>query len=318
MTFLHLKRKLIYKYYYLLDPFYKLIPQKQNRKVFIILSEARSGTTWLAELIKEGLDAAMIWEPIHPKRGLISSKYGRRPYWTENNRKDLKYRLSKIFSGIGINSWTSKMDSSLIPLYIASKPLLVKFTRVNRLLPDIFSHIQFIHKPILLVRHPAAVFLSQYKTFGNPVKGFYWSKDKAQEVIEDPRYNSHKDFINELKDLIHREFAVYCMNNYHIYNYEINSTKYFTVFYEDLLLDPINTLKLIIENWGLNLNRIENKIYAQQAKFVDPKSININKESQLSKWTSELSENDNIIFQSILNHFHINLYNMKNFLPIEK
>jgi hypothetical protein len=317
MSFQHFKIKLSYKYYYLLDPFYKIIPIKRNDKIFIIFSEARSGTTWLAELLKVGLDASILWEPLHPQRGLISSKYGRRPYWTENNRNDLIYRLKKIFSGIGINSWTSKMENNLIPFYSASKPLLIKFTRVNRLLPEMFNHFQFKHKPVLLVRHPAAVFLSQFKTFGHPVEGFYWSGNKKDEVFADPRYPKHKDFINGLEELIYKEFAVYCMNNHHIYNNEIDSDKYFVILYEELLLNPLDALKTVTENWKLNDERIRHKIDSQQVEFADANTKNSNIELQLSKWKNTLSDGDKIKFQSILDHFQINTYNMKNSLPVK-
>jgi len=317
MIFNQIKRKLSYKYYFLIDPLFKIVPRKENKNTFIIFSEARSGTTWLAELLKVGLDASILWEPLHPQRGLISSKYGRRPYWTENNRNNLIYRLTKIFSGIGINSWTSRMESNLIPSYTASKPLLIKFTRVNRLLPELLKYFQFRHKPILLVRHPAAVFLSQFKTFGHPTKGFYWSVNKKEEVFDDPRYPEHKDFIDSLENLIQKEFAVYCMNNFHIYNTEINSDKYYIIFYEDLLLNPINALKYITENWNLNTERIERKIYPQKTKFDETNNQHLDKEKQVSKWKNHLSEVDRIKFQTILDHFQINRYNMKDSLPVK-
>jgi len=317
MIFNQIKRKIASKYYFLIDPLFKIVPQKESKNIFIIFSEARSGTTWLAELLKAGLDASILWEPLHPQRGLISYKYGRRPYWTENNRNDLLYRLTKIFSGIGINSWTSRMESNLISIYTASKPLLIKFTRVNRLLPELLKYFQFRYKPILLVRHPAAVFLSQFKTFGHHTKGFYWSDHKKNEVFEDPRYPKYKEFINGLEDLLHKEFAVYCMNNFHIYNNEINSDKYFIIFYEDLLLDPINALKYIAENWNLNVEQMERKIYPQKTRFDETNNQHLDKVKQVSKWKSDLSEVDRIKFQTILDYFQINRYNMKDSFPVK-
>jgi hypothetical protein len=167
-----------------------------------------------------------------------------------------------------------------------------------------------------LVRHPVVVFLSQFKTFGHPVKGFYLSGNKKDEVFEDPRYPKHKNFINSLADLLHKEFAVYCMNNFHIYNHEINSENYFTIFYEDLLLDPVNTLKLIINNWSLNVNPIENIIHDQQAKFDETSKQYLNKKQQVSKWKNYLSDTDKKKFQNILDYFEIKIYNMSEIMPI--
>lgn len=311
-----IKRKLAYKYYYLIDPLYKILPQKQNESVFIIFSEARSGTTWLAEVLKAGLHAAMVWEPLHPQRGLISAKYGRRPQWKPENKEELKKELGKIFSGLGINSWTSRMEKNPIPFYTASKPLLIKFTRVNKLLPELFDYFEFKHKPVLLVRHPAAVFLSQFTTFGNPNEGFYFTNQKRNEVLEDPLYIEHQTFIDQQEKLLYKEFAVYCMNNYHIYNTEVNSDEYHVLFYEELLLNPMEALQPVLKDWGLNPQRLHEKLNANTTK-KETKQRDFSKHQQLSKWKNQLTEIDHSIFQTILEYFQIQLYTMHEGMPFK-
>jgi hypothetical protein len=317
MVFNRLRRKLTYKFYYLLDPFYKLLPQKKNQNIFNIFSEERSGTTWLAELLKAGLDAAIFWEPLHPERGLISSKYGGRPYFTDANKDDLKQKLLETLSGKGVNTWTAKMENNIIPFYTASKPFLIKFTRVNRLLPEIFSYFKFTKKPILLLRHPASVFLSQLATFGNPNEGFYWSPKRKSEIVNDPRYLQHKKFIDSQETLLFKEFSTYCMNNYHIYESEFKSDNYIVIFYEDLLVNPMETLGEVILEWRLEKDKIRKIIYKLN-KTNTSQGLEKNPELQMAKWDNKLTNIEKEKFQAILNYFRIKIYNMKAGRPIKE
>jgi hypothetical protein len=312
-----IKRRILDRYYFIIDPFFNILPQKQNKNIFVLFSETRSGTTWLAELLKAGLSGAMIWEPLHPKRGLISSKYGGRPYFNDENRRDLKQKLKKILFGKGVNTWIAKMENNIIPFYTASKPFLIKFTRVNRLLPEIFSHFKFTKKPILLVRHPASVFLSQRAIFGSPNEGFYWSPKRKSEIVNDPRYLQHKKFIDSQETLLFKEFSTYCMNNYHIYESEFKSDNYIVIFYEDLLLNPMETLSEVILEWRLEKDKIR-KMIGKLNKTNTSQGLEKNPELQMAKWDNKLTNIEKEKFQAILNYFRIKIYNMKAGRPIKE
>jgi hypothetical protein len=80
-------------------------------EVYIIFSEARGGSTWLMELVKRHLICVTIWEPLHPKRGLISDKFGDRPLFSGNNDDELKDKLSTLFEGKTVNYWVLSKES---------------------------------------------------------------------------------------------------------------------------------------------------------------------------------------------------------------
>ena len=104
-----IKKLITYKLYFITDPILSILPKKKNNSLYVIFSEARSGSTWLAEILREGLDATLIWEPLHIKRGVVSSEFGYRPYWSSQ----LKDKLIKVFRGKIFNTWLLSKENNI-------------------------------------------------------------------------------------------------------------------------------------------------------------------------------------------------------------
>lgn len=307
--FSKIKSRFLAKYYFLIDPFLKLIPVKKNEDIYFIFSEARGGSTWLAEILKKYLDASLVWEPLHPKRGVISNSYGSRPYFTEFNSEKLLLKLKDIFNGVIINSWTASKDKDLQSFYLGKKPRLIKFVRANKLLPYIFEHFNFKNKPILLIRHPASTFISQHKRFR---KGFNLSNERFFFIDKDPKYQLHKDFIDSIKNDLQKEFSIFCLNNYHIYN-DYRNYNCLTIFYEVLLYNPEQSLRKVTEEWNLlNTSDVD---YRNPSSEASTEGIKQDFEKQITKWKSSLSNEDIMRFQEVLDYFEIKVYNMNQGKP---
>ena len=74
--------------------------------VLIIWGEARSGSTWLMELIQNELDPLIIWEPLHPVTGLVKKGLGDRPIiGSEQEREYFIDFMKNISTGKLLNSW---------------------------------------------------------------------------------------------------------------------------------------------------------------------------------------------------------------------
>lgn len=131
---------------------------------FMIFSEPRGGSTWLAQMIKTVPRTALIWEPINPKvyQELRKINFGWRQYIPENDKWQ---EAEDFFKQIFIGNKLSYHTSSFLTVcdLIKAEQLLIKFVRGNALLPWITKQYNLIHKPIYLVRHPFAVAQSQLK-----------------------------------------------------------------------------------------------------------------------------------------------------------
>ncbi|MBS3737487.1 MAG: sulfotransferase domain-containing protein [Psychroflexus sp.] len=304
-----IKKLIIYRLYFITDPILKILPNKKNNSLYIIFSEARSGSTWLAEILRQGLDATLIWEPLHIKRGAVSSKFGYRPYWSNQ----LKDKLLKVFKGKFLNTWLISKEDKLLPFLKASKPLLVKFIRANKLIPEIFDDLTFKNKPIILLRHPASVFLSQVKRFKKSRENLWWNEKRKRFILKDPRFLKHKKFITKFKDPFYIDFAIFCMNNYHIYN-NYKDDRMIPIFYEKMILSPENELAEALKEWNIKYDKI-NHLIKKPSSEVAKEGLKKKSKDQIAKWKFKLTKEEAEIFQSILDYFSIKVYDMKNGIP---
>lgn len=131
--------------------------------VFILTSSPRSGSTLLGQALATIPDSCVLFEPLHPQQvpEAAASGFSSRTYVNpEAEWPDGEAFLRRVFEGRVINSWTSR-EMSLREAY-KSKKLIIKFVRLNRLLPWISRTFE-VPPPILLLRHPCAVIASQLR-----------------------------------------------------------------------------------------------------------------------------------------------------------
>jgi len=151
--------------------FQKLILKNKkidSKDTILVVGTPRSGTTWLLELLdtlprytyqNEPLNGTMF--PEAKKAGFKSRGTYKPPEqdWIEGE----KY-LQKVFTGKATGlifhyRWNPK---SIISFLSADK-LIIKFVRLNRLLPWVIKRFQVRHI-YFIIRHPCAVIASQLKT----------------------------------------------------------------------------------------------------------------------------------------------------------
>ena len=128
-----------------------------------IFSSPRGGSTWLMSLLSQLPGVASLWEPFHSKKGVVPKHWGARPHPDAFSEGDSAI-LGEVLAGHRVNAWTC----SRTPLQQAknASQLLIKYVRGNRLLPFILDKWHLKHKPILLMRHPLDVAISQLRAFG--------------------------------------------------------------------------------------------------------------------------------------------------------
>jgi hypothetical protein len=131
-------------------------PDPDVRKSILVAGTARSGTTWLGDLIAMQIPCRVMFEPFNPD---LVPQYRSFHYFQymrpDQENPELHAYAQKLFSGEIRNRWIDHRNEHLFPKY-----RLIKEIRANLALK--WLHDYFTQVPILfIVRHPCAVVSSR-------------------------------------------------------------------------------------------------------------------------------------------------------------
>ena len=279
----------------------------ESSETIIIFSEARGGSTWLMEIIREIVPVCINWEPLHVQNGVVSKseKFGWRPFIPQTEASS-KYRLlfQKIHEYRVSTKWTVKYLS--VADTIKSKYVLTKYVRANLLVPYLVQQFDFKHKPIFLIRHPIDTCLSQIRAFH---KGKTRTKPEIPDCINNERYIEHAEFLASLETDLELKIAEWCINNCLTIN-KLDASTTCVTFYSDLLLDPEQEVIRILASIGLeeytsNLDAV-NFRKPSSTDFRNDLSESI--EIQLNKKIETLDISVKHRIQMIFDYFDFTLY----------
>lgn len=310
-----LKQRYVIEYPYIIvrnliiNSFRHLLLSLNNYKyqnAVIVISETRSGSTWLMEMLLSDRRLIPCWEPLHPKFGVVPSSYrfGDRPYIPSNEKSNNYNRLFEgMFACKIFNKWTTSYAK--LSRIITGEMVLVKFVRATLLLPWIVNNIELSRKPILLLRHPIAVAMSQIKNFRNESD---FRDTQIPDWINNERFVLHYDYLNSLKSPLEFEVAKWCINNISTILDENFNRKWIVVYYENL-----------VHNADLELDRLKDELHLEislanvqknKPSHSSKKSRNhfMNKD-QVTSFLDHLDTEELSSIQNVFDHFHFKLYN---------
>jgi hypothetical protein len=213
------------------------------KEAVIVAGVARSGTTWLAEVLASQLHGRLMFEPFHPSyvpgfEAFEYLQYMRR----HGDAPDLEGFVSRVLSGeVRDPEWVDRMVSVLRP-----EVRIVKAVRANLMLRWILD--RFPGTPtLLIVRHPCAVVASFAKL------GWSARRDLDSILRQDDLLDDHlRDVSGILESPLsaHQEVAVvWCVNHRVVLN-QCSGSKLIGVHYEDLVNRPEGELPRIFEAIG--------------------------------------------------------------------
>lgn len=280
----------------------------------IIFSEARGGSTWLMEILNHIPGSCINWEPLHVEKGVVPKdfKWGWRPYIPKENRDKRYFKLIRnILSFKVYSNWSSTYFRLMsISSMIKSKVLITKFVRANLLLPYIVSRFKFNNKPILLIRHPVDVCISQLIAFGDNDKN---NSLEITNCIKNNRFILHKDFVETLQTKLEYKIANWCLNNCSLLKDRETLNKVTIIFYSDLLINPkeeiLRVLKTLKNFTELDSEKIIESIdFKKRSKTDFKKNLKSDPKKQLYKNFEKLSKLEMDSIQNIFNHFQLELF----------
>lgn len=310
-------------YYIHLHPI-KSANENFSKKIIPIFTNPRSGSTWLTDIIKTSGNITTVWEPLFKYNQYKINKFNPFAYpelhrtgfaWNQPIPENAEWEEARQF-------FTNLMQQKIINLKIyrfndfkklkSSNTLLFKFCFGNLMLPWFVNN--FNVKPILFVRHPAAVVLSQLKRWG-------YTKSYQKYTIGNFRYNEiYKKYENIFRQVSSPEeylAAEWALTNIYPVKHKFNNKKWLTVTYENMLISPEKELDRVSDFLDIKLsdNIIEQ---IKLPSFTTDMKKDFRQEKQLNKWKTELSTKQQKMIFNIIEKFEVDFYSKEELLPVNE
>ncbi len=272
-------------------------------KNFYIFSDPRGGSTWLAELISNIPSTAILWEPLHLTYSDAFQRldfHGRQFIPENTNWKEAEQVFNKVFSGKSWNIFSSQMTNPL-ELILADK-LIIKFCRGNRLIPWLIEHYHFRYKPVHMIRHPFSVVQSQ---LNQGAWNYEWNEYRLPASPFTEFEQGHLPFLKGIKTKEELLTAIWCISNKQTLEHQGNGRDWIFITYEDLFLKPKATLKLIFDEWGLEIPKgidFTKQSRTSKGTFTEDKM------KQLSKWKDYFNQHQIRKMLRVIDYFQIKQY----------
>jgi hypothetical protein len=215
-------------------------------KSILVVGSARSGTTWLANIIASQGKSRIMFEPFNPNLVPEYSKFNYFQYMrSDEYDQDLYDYCRKVFTGKIRNAWIDREIQHLHP-----QNRVIKCIRSSLMLR--WLDIQFPDVPkLFIIRHPCAVVLSRMK--------LGWATDDdIGHFLSQPKLIS--DFLEDKIEVIakadsdeEKHAVIWCVTNL-VPIRQFHSNKLNLVRYEKLVINPDEVIPMIFHILGLPFN----------------------------------------------------------------
>jgi hypothetical protein len=266
-------------------------------KSAIVAGTARSGTTWLAEIIASQYPCRIMFEPFHSGQVAAFQEFNYFQYMRPTEENDALFSYCQnVFSGDIRHNWIDRQVEHIFPKY-----RLIKEIRANLFLN--WMHHFFPEIPILfMIRHPCAVVLSRMQlgwATDDDIRSFL----SQPQLIDDFLIN-YVDVIKGARTPEEKHAIIWCICNLvPIKQFGPGGLKAF--FYENLTLHPMVEIPRIFQllNHGYHENVFE---------FADKPSITSRSTSAIvsgktreNSWKVKLSHAQVERILTIVEKFHL-------------
>lgn len=279
---------------------------KTFNKHIIVAGSARSGTSWLAEIIGLQHRYRLLFEPEHEfqtQEGyLICDKF----ISQDILQKDQEEYFRRVFSNKVDNDWIAQISNRKLKIHlwpIIPKKYVIKFVRCN--LSVHFINTYFKIPVLFIMRNPYDVVLSQNRVqFSWLYNLNHFKHQKPITKVLETNYNFNWEEANNYT-AIEKLTLRWCIENKVVFDLNpLNTSKIKIVKYETLIAD-INLFYDICRTYNLKpLSNIED-VYRRPSSKTHPKSpIKNGKQVKTNEDNQALEQ-----IQNILNRFEVAEYN---------
>ena len=258
-----------------------LNPDSELHKSILVAGTARSGTTWLGDLIAAQIPCRILFEPFNPNlvpeyQGFNYFQYMR----PGTEHPEFHAFARKVFSGDIRNRWIDHQNERIISEY-----RLIKEIRANLTLK--WLHDSFPEIPIVfLIRHPCAVVSSRME--------LGWDTDRDIEpFLSQP--DLVKDFLAPYIDLIknartveEKHAIIWSVSNLvPLKQFKLDEIK--IAYYESLCTQPEVELRAIFTSIGQTYKQAINEIIKRPSQTTRATSAIVDDTNKVSSWMKKLN-----------------------------
>jgi hypothetical protein len=254
---------------------------RDTGRSIMVAGTARSGTTWVTDLIASQISCRVLFEPFHSKLVEAFQQFHYFQYMRpdEQNQELLAY-CRRVFSGDIRDRWIDHEVETIFPQY-----RLVKDIRANLFLGWLHNH--FPEVPLLFViRHPCAVVLSRMQLG-------WWTDKDIEPFLSQPKLVD--DFLAEKMKVLGRaktdeekHAIIWCISNL-VPIRQFHSHQLDTIFYENLCTQPEQEIPRIFQAIE---HDYDDAIFAsaQQPSYTTVRtSAIVTGKDKVTRWKRELS-----------------------------
>jgi hypothetical protein len=267
-----------------------------EKSVFVVGS-ARSGTTWLANLIASQLNSRLMFEPFNPD---LVPEYRQFNYFQYMRPDDANQELydycHKIFTGNIRNPWIDREIQQVFP-----QGRVIKCIRSSLMLR--WLDIQFPEvRKFYIIRHPCAVVQSRMN--------LGWATDDdIRHFLNQPKLID--DYLKEKLEIIagarqveQKHAIIWCITNL-VPIHQFQSSNLNLIVYEKLVEKPESELSRIFSVLGVSDQLdVINKVN-QPSSTTTRRSAVLSGNQSISQWKHELSTRQIDSILHIVNEFHL-------------
>jgi hypothetical protein len=261
--------------------FYRELNHDINNSI-LIAGVARSGTTWLADLIRSQTPCRMMWEPFNPHK---NDQYNKFPDFLYKRPSDSDPQLlefaTRVFNGDIRNKWIDREVDRLTFKY-----RLVKDVRINLFL--YWLHENFPKIPLIfIIRHPCAVVLSRMISrwdVDDDIRAFLTQEKLVKDFLK-----NKLDLINNAKSIESKHAIIWAIQNL-IPIKQFENSVLNLIFYEDLCTQPEIEIPKIFNMIGL---RYQDTIFQQlnkPSRTIKKSSAVLTGEDKISRWKNVMTK----------------------------
>jgi hypothetical protein len=285
-------------------------PGPTPRKSILIAGTARSGTTWLGDILASQIPSRVLFEPFNPDlvpeyRGFRYFQYLR----PETENPEFRAFAQKVFTGKIRNHWIDRQNER-----IRSEYRLIKEIRINLALK--WLHNNFSEVPILfLIRHPCAVVSSRME--------LGWATDRdiepflSQPDLVTDHLTPHMDLIKNAKTDEEKHAIIWSVSNL-VPLKQFNPNEIKIVYYENLCTLPEIELPAIFESVGQKYKASITDIVSRPSQTTRVTSAIVDGTDRLSSWRRKLSAAQTESILRIVDAFGLGHVYGDSLLPLNK
>jgi hypothetical protein len=279
-----------------------------NRSIFVA-GTARSGTTWLGDIISSQLPCRVMFEPFHNKNVEAYRRFNYFQYMRPDAPNSaLRNYCEVVFTGRIRHGWIDRQVTHLRPSY-----RLIKEIRANLFLK--WAKNQFPDIPVVFViRHPCAVVLSRLQ--------LEWATDAdlepllAQQELTDDFLADKLDCIRNARSDEAKHALVWCISNL-VPLMQFRPHELTIVYYEHLCTEPQTEMSRLFHAIGYSYRPSIYRRLKTPAWTTKHSSAVMRAEDSVTHWRRQLSANQISTILSVVKDFGLDYLYGDSLLPLE-